>query len=110
VIVTNYSGNVDFTTQENAMLVNYRLVPVGLGNAPYGPEALWADPDIEQASHYMSRIASEPELRARLSSAGRSFVRTHLSSAAVGRLMRERLKAAVALNTPSVRRRSAASR
>ncbi len=58
VIVTNYSGNTDFTTAENALLVNYRLIPVGVGQEPYNPQGLWADPDIDQAASHMSLIAS----------------------------------------------------
>ncbi len=110
VIVTNYSGNTDFTTDENAMLVDYRLIPVGLGHEPYSPEALWADPDIDQAARHMSLIASDAEVRAQLSARGTSFVRANLSSAAVGRAMRERLEASAALPPPLARRRSAAAR
>jgi len=110
VIVTNYSGNTDFTTAENAMLVNYRLIPVGLGHEPYSPQGLWADPDIDQAARYMSLIASDAELRARLSAMGDSFVRANLSAAAVGRVMRERLEASAAPQKPFGRRRAVASR
>ena len=34
VIVTNYSGNTDFTRPENSMLVDYRMIPIGRNCAP----------------------------------------------------------------------------
>jgi glycosyltransferase involved in cell wall biosynthesis len=109
VIVTNYSGNTDFTTAENAMLVNYRLIPVGPGREPYSPQGLWADPDIDQAARYMSLIASDAELGARLAAKGNSIVRANLSASAVGRMMRERLEASPAPHTVFQQRRFAAS-
>jgi glycosyltransferase involved in cell wall biosynthesis len=93
VIVTNYSGNTDFTRPDNAMLVDYRMVRVGPDCAPYDPASLWADPDVEQAASHMIAIAENPDLRLRLSNAGRVFVRDALSPEAVGKTMRLRLEA-----------------
>jgi glycosyltransferase involved in cell wall biosynthesis len=92
VIVTNYSGNTDFTRADNSMLVDYRLIPVGRGCHPYDAHCLWADPDVEQAASHMKIIASNADLRLRLSSAGSEFVKTNLSPAAVGQIMRHRLE------------------
>jgi glycosyltransferase involved in cell wall biosynthesis len=92
VIVTNYSGNTDFTHSDNALLVDYKLIPVGAGNEPYDRGSVWADPDVEQAAGYMRSIAENADLRARLSSAASAFVRATLSPAAVGEKMRERLE------------------
>ena len=93
VIVTNYSGNTDFTHPDNALLVDYKLIPVGPGSAPYDPASVWADPDVEQAAAYMRSIAADADMRARLANAGSAFVRAVLSPAAVGQKMRERLEA-----------------
>ncbi len=93
VIVTNYSGNTDFTHADNSMLVDYKLIPVGPGCAPYDPASVWADPDLEQAAAYMKSIVANADLRARLASAGSAFVKAVLSPAAVGGKMRERLEA-----------------
>ena len=93
VIVTNYSGNTDFTHPDNSLLVNYRLIPVGPGHEPYSASNMWADPDIEHAAHHMRTIVESPDLRAQLSAAGSEFIRAHLSIEAVGRAMRERLEA-----------------
>ena len=92
VVVTNYSGNTDFTRPDNSLLVDYRLVPVGPHCAPYDPASRWAEPDIEQAAAHLRTIAKDSELRARLSHAGRTFVRETLSAEAVGHAMSERLE------------------
>jgi glycosyltransferase involved in cell wall biosynthesis len=93
VIVTNYSGNTDFTRPENSLLVDYKLIPVGPGQQPYDASNLWADPDIEHAAHHMRAVVQSAELRAQLSAAGSAYIREHLSIEAVGRAMRERLEA-----------------
>ena len=38
VIATGYSGNLDFMTPSNSLLVDYRMVPIGPGADPYPPE------------------------------------------------------------------------
>jgi glycosyltransferase involved in cell wall biosynthesis len=93
VIVTNYSGNTDFTRPDNSMLVDYRMIPVGRNCAPYDPASLWADPDVEHAAAHMKTIAQNKDLRVRLSQAGREFVREALSAETIGKAMHRRLEA-----------------
>jgi glycosyltransferase involved in cell wall biosynthesis len=93
VIVTNYSGNTDFTRPDNSMLVDYRMIPVGHNCAPYAPTSLWADPDVEHAATHMRTIVQNEDLRLRISKAGRAFVRETLSSETVGIAMHRRLEA-----------------
>ncbi len=92
VVVTNYSGNTDFTRPDNSLLVDYRMVPVGPGCAPYDPASQWADPDVDQAACHLRTIATNAELRAQLSQAGRTFIRETLCAEAVGRTMSKRLE------------------
>ncbi|MGC8461699.1 MAG: glycosyltransferase [Candidatus Dormibacteria bacterium] len=58
VIVTNYSGNVDFTTEENSYLVPYERVPIPMGCRPYPETSFWADPDLETACQHMQQVRS----------------------------------------------------
>ncbi|MDY0029082.1 MAG: glycosyltransferase family 4 protein [Pseudobdellovibrionaceae bacterium] len=61
VMVTNWSGNTDFCTKENAFLVGYNQVPVrsthpefkGLGNLT------WADADVNEAARILQDIKSD---------------------------------------------------
>ena len=60
VIVTGYSGNMDFTNPQNACLVDYQLVDVGPDEYPHAAGQRWADPDLEQAAEYMRRVVRDP--------------------------------------------------
>jgi glycosyltransferase involved in cell wall biosynthesis len=44
-VATAYGGSLEFMTDDNAVLVPYRLVPVGVGHWPYPMTAKWASPD-----------------------------------------------------------------
>lgn len=56
VIATGYSGNVDFMTPWNSYLVDYDLVPIGAGAAPYPADGLWAEPSVEHAAQVMRTV------------------------------------------------------
>ena len=48
-LATGWSGNMDYMTGENALLVNHQLVPVGHTSTPsakakYGPSQMWIMP------------------------------------------------------------------
>ncbi len=93
VIATGYSGNLDFMTSANSLLVDHRLIPIGLGAEPYPADGEWADPDIEHASTLMRQLFDDPagarELGAK---AAASIERTH-SPAAAGEILYRRLEA-----------------
>jgi glycosyltransferase involved in cell wall biosynthesis len=59
VVATAYSGNMEFTREDNSYLVPSTLVPVPPGNAPYLPPATWADPDVEVATALLRRIVAD---------------------------------------------------
>jgi glycosyltransferase involved in cell wall biosynthesis len=94
VIATNYSGNTDFTSADNCLLVDYQLIPVGKNCAPYNPHAKWADPNLAQAAAHMTLVAKDSSFRTHLGRAGSDFVRRELSEQAVGAKMRRRLEEA----------------
>jgi glycosyltransferase involved in cell wall biosynthesis len=93
VIVTGYSGNMDFTTPDNACLVRYQLVPVQPEEYPEGEGQVWADPDKDHAASYMREIASNSELRTRLGRAGSEFIQRNYSVESVSGQILARLKA-----------------
>jgi glycosyltransferase involved in cell wall biosynthesis len=71
VIATAWSGNMDFTSLDNACLVDYDMVPVDANLVPYQDEsartgALWAKPRVATAVAWMRRLQAEPALRARV--------------------------------------------
>ena len=60
VIATGYSGNLDFMTAENSLLVDYELVPIGPGAPPYPADGEWADPNVEHAAALMRLVFDDP--------------------------------------------------
>jgi glycosyltransferase involved in cell wall biosynthesis len=64
VVATNWSGNVDFMSASNSILIDYRLIPVVDPQGIYqGQDFYWADPDIEHAAHWFRRLYEDSELR-----------------------------------------------
>lgn len=61
VISTAYSGNLDFTEDDSAYLVDYQLIPVKPGEYPYGEGQVWADACVEQAVEHMITLVDSPE-------------------------------------------------
>jgi glycosyltransferase involved in cell wall biosynthesis len=91
VIVTAYSGNMDFTLPENSFLVDYQMTRVGPGSEPYNENCLWADPNVEEAARVMRNVVRNAEERRRIAAYGQAFVRRRLSPANVGEQMKARL-------------------
>jgi glycosyltransferase involved in cell wall biosynthesis len=85
VIVTNYSGNTDFTIASNSCLVDYRPIPVEPGDyAYYEPGQVWADPDIEQAAAHMRRLVAEPSCGAEIGKAAAAYMRENHNPQVIG--------------------------
>jgi len=68
VIATGWSGNMSFMDRANSCIVAYELVPVRSGMWVYaeellGPRAVWAEPDITNASEWMRALAAHPDIR-----------------------------------------------
>ena len=60
VIVTSYSGNMDFTCSDNSFLVDYRFVPVREGEYPYAEGQVWAEPDQASATTALRKVYDDP--------------------------------------------------
>ena len=92
VIATGYSGNLDFMTDANSLLVDHRLVPIGAGAEPYPADGEWAEPDIEHAASLMRRVFDDPAAARELGDrAAADISRTH-SPATAGEIMYRRLE------------------
>ncbi len=60
VIATRWSGNLEFMSEDNSCLVDYRLVPVAEGEYPESAGASWAEADIAAAAAAMVKLAGAP--------------------------------------------------
>jgi glycosyltransferase involved in cell wall biosynthesis len=92
VIATGYSGNLDFMTAENGLLVDYELVPIGPGSPPYPAEGEWADPSVEHAAALMRLVFDDPAAAAALGARAAQDIRRSHSPGTAGELMRSRLE------------------
>ena len=92
VIATNYSGNVDFMTDDIAHLVRWQPTTVPPKSGPYQPGSVWADPDLGHAAELMRAVVEAPDDARRLGVAARArLLQTH-SLERCGAAIRERLE------------------
>tara|TARA_B100000586_G_scaffold131530_1_gene95093 strand:- start:110 stop:712 length:603 start_codon:yes stop_codon:yes gene_type:complete len=91
VITTGYSGNLDFTTDETALLVDYKLIPVEQGDYPYANGEMWAEPDIEQAGDYMRKLVRDTNFACSFAKKGQELIRTSFSIESIGERYKNRL-------------------
>lgn len=87
VVATGWSGNVDFMSEQNSFLVDYKLVHVASGDYPEADGARWAEPDVEHAARIMARLAASPELANTTGLRGRHDIQEFLSPARTGRAL-----------------------
>ncbi len=92
VIATGYSGNLDFMTTENSMLVHHRMVRIGNGAAPYPPHGEWAEPDPVHAAVCMRELFDDRKMAAELGRRAAVSIRTTHSRAVAGELLGRRLQ------------------
>lgn len=91
VIVTGYSGNLDFCSDLDCCLVDHTLVPVREGEYPFGKGQLWAEADVDQASWFMRRLVADADYARTIAARGAAAIREFNSAAAVGRRYHARL-------------------
>ena len=73
VVGTDWSGNTEFMTEENSMLVPYRLVPVTDAAGIY-TTGTWAEPDVDVAADMLRELADDGTLHARLAKSAHDTV------------------------------------
>ncbi len=79
VVATGWSGNMDFMDADSAALIDYRLIPAVDPRGVFeAPDAVWADPDIEQAALVLRRLAGDPAERAALGARGKAAATARL--------------------------------
>ncbi len=91
VVVTDYSGNVDFCDSTTAYLVDGEIVPLRAGDYVLPQGQHWCEPDPEQAAARLKEVVDDVAGRARIAGAGQRRIREEFSPEAVSRIYRERL-------------------
>lgn len=77
VIATGWSGNMSFMDHDNSAPLRYRLVPVAGSFDFYqtdiiGPDALWAEPMLDDTVIWMRKLRHDPDLRRELAARAES--------------------------------------
>lgn len=92
VIATNYSGNLDFMTEENSLLIPWNRAKVGDGADGYSPHSTWAEPSLEHASSAMQQLVSDREYAKDLGLIAQKDLINRFSPEVTGARMRMRLE------------------
>jgi len=88
VIVSNYSGNLDYTTPENSYLIDGMIVPTYENEYLFSNHNFWFHPDIDQASHAMRDIFSDPKLAIDKARLGKKLIQENYSLKSTGKFLK----------------------
>ncbi|NQT57506.1 MAG: glycosyltransferase family 4 protein [Bacteroidetes bacterium] len=91
VIVTGWSGNMDFTKEDNSSLVDYSLVEVGAHFLQGTETQVWAEADINSAAEQMYQLWSDKEYYSTISKMGFNYISQNLSPKVIGSGIRKRI-------------------
>lgn len=90
---TGWSGNLDFMTETNSLLVTAGRAPVAAGAYPFGEGQSWAEPDLDHAVVLLREAMANPAAtRARAATGQRDVLRSH-GNRAVGLRIAARVEA-----------------
>ena len=97
---TDWSGNVDFMTERNSLLVRHNLVPLRPDEYPHWQGQSWADPDVDHAWSLLRPVMDDPDRGRAIARQGQvDVLRTH-GNRAVGLRILDRLESIVAAGLP----------
>lgn len=77
VIATGWSGNLDFMSADNSMLLPYSLIPVVDPQGIYPGGQSWADVDIDATAALIREAAADPARRKALGARARDDILLH---------------------------------
>jgi glycosyltransferase involved in cell wall biosynthesis len=91
VVVTAYSGNMDFTNPANSFLVKYKLTEIDHHYGSYRKGWVWADPDLDHAAELMRCAYENTDLTTAIGNRARKDIQQFLDPRVVAKQLRERL-------------------
>lgn len=93
VVVTAYSGNMQFTNDRNAFLVPCKMTAIPSDADPYPAGTLWADPDLDEAAAILRRIIDDPDSATAVGGRAEEDIRRLHSPEVAAQRVRESLRA-----------------
>lgn len=91
VIVSNFSGNIDFCNEENSALVGGKLIDLQKGDYIFDKNQFWFEPSIMDAASKIKKVFHDPIFRRKISKNAHDFISTYHSVKYVGSLYNQRL-------------------
>ncbi len=91
VIVTNWSGNTDFTNKENSCCISYKFIELEKDFGPYEKGNRWADANLNEAMDCMKRLVYNREFYSEKSIAGKQFIKQNFSDECIAEVMKKRI-------------------
>ena len=92
VIVTAFSGNLDFTNDKTAYLVNGKLIDLKEYEYPLWEGQKWFNPDIEELAYLMRLCREQPVIAQKKALAGQALIRKNYCPKIVGEKYRKVLE------------------
>ncbi len=92
IIATGWSGNLDFTTPENSLLVQYGFSTNSQDYGPYKRGMRWAEPDVEHAAKLMRIVVQDQAQAKSLGQKGAATIQQKYSKEAVAAAIGSRLE------------------
>ena len=90
-IGTGYSGNLDFMTPENSLLINYKKAATPIDDGIYPQYGIWAEPDINHAVQTLKNVYQNFQQYHSMSELGKMQILENFSLKAVSNLISRRL-------------------
>ena len=95
-LATGWSGNVDFMTPDNSLLVDHTMIELQDGDYPHWQGQSWADPSVDHAYSLARPLLDDPTRGAALAQRGQVEVLRSHGNRAVGLRVLSRLQAILA--------------
>ena len=92
VIVTGYSGNMEFCDVSDTRLVAYELRPVDHNRPRYRSDDLWAEPSMDDAVRAFTDVVLNYQHWLKKASSARTRIERDFSVGTVGAMMLERIE------------------
>lgn len=100
VMGTGWSGNLDFMTEHNALLVRHRLVALQPDEYPHWEGQSWGDPDVEHAWALLRPVLDDPDRGRAIARRGQAEVLRSHGNRALGLRILDRLERIAAAGLP----------
>ncbi len=93
---TAWSGNLDFMTTENSLLVQAGTIPVRADEYPHGAGQSWADPDLDHAHDLLRPVLADPARGRAIAERGRRDILQSHGNRGLGLRILDRVQAIIA--------------